>query len=150
MSYQRSPHPLSRFHSISEYYVYSDGEHVHDHGANYTHNPSFCELIGDIVQSETRDSLFAAKITRILAQKLGCANQLRGQGHTASYRTLDHEEKIYSKILKEVPKLFDLTIIISDFIDQYEGDPRLVEDLAIDELVNLHLYGDRWNLDQKT
>ena len=138
MSYQRSPHPLSRFYSISEYYVYGTGTSIDDGNASYSHNPSFCELIGDMIQCETGDSAYAAKVTRILAKKLGCENQLRYRGYGISYRTFRYEDKIYGKMLDEIPKLFDLIICISNFIDQYELNPEIAEDCAIKYLAYIH------------
>lgn len=147
MSYQRSPHPLSRFYSISEYYVWSDGKKINDYSASYSHNPSFCQLIGDIVASETNDPDYAAKITRILATKLGCAEKLRNNGYRDEYNGISHfdEDRTYMKILHDYPIVFELSIILSDFDDMIEKESDYAEEMILIALSNLHIGGNRWS-----
>ena len=77
MSYQRSPYPLRYFRGTTTEYVWSEGERITDYGSSYKHDPSFCELIRDIVERETGDEEYANKIMMTLANKIGCSGELR-------------------------------------------------------------------------
>lgn len=85
MSYIRPAHPLRYFDDISKEYVflsvgnYDSGlttdmndnkEFVEDYNTDYSHLPSFIELIGNIVERETHDKEYAFKIVSVLAKKL--------------------------------------------------------------------------------
>ena len=141
MSYQRSPHPLSRFYSISEYYVYHNGDGVEDYGASYSHDPSFCQIIADIVERETGDESYANKICRVLATKLGCDDQLRRKRDRASHWDEDQE---FIRILKANPVAWALANIMSNVTEMSYGEDRdsveieFAEDMAILDIVKLH------------
>jgi hypothetical protein len=117
MSYIRWGSPLTRFTGESKSYVFGtcnnpelgkkSYEELHkngnckfcyteDYDDSYENNPSFIELISRIVARQT-DEKYAAKICRILAIKLGCANKLFNNGFKCS----DEEwEKRYQEICK--------------------------------------------------
>ena len=96
----RNGYPLKYFKGISNYYVFScayptkEGykkykkgkklkypkdydSFIQDYYADYKDNLSFIELIGKIIEHETKDEKYALKIMTILAEKLKVKQYMR-------------------------------------------------------------------------
>ena len=78
MSYMRGGYPLKWFITNSSYYVFlhNDG-YIEDYDELYNDPVSLIELIGTIIERETRDGVYATKMVRILAMRLGVFDKLR-------------------------------------------------------------------------
>ena len=79
MSYLRMGHPLTWFKGDSNAYVFLSDVGIEDYDNTYENLPTLIELLGVIVTRETGDEGFAEKLIRVLASKLGVADQLREQ-----------------------------------------------------------------------
>mgnify|MGYP001767709757 CR=1 FL=1 len=102
MSYIRCAWPLRYFKGRSTLYVYGSSDGIEDYDTDYSDNESFCELMGNFVESATGDARYAEKMVRILAKKIGIENRLLPKPRTSSQVTrlmkadIERDDKIHN------------------------------------------------------